>query len=86
MELKHYGMEASLHYIRGTNVKGRTLVFQRFARSADAIRFAIEGLEPKFLDGCSLEVNDGHYFGREIIPLYDDRAYPLRRRRRMSAK
>jgi hypothetical protein len=86
MDLKNYGIEASLHYMTGANMKKRTLVFQRFARAADAIRFVIEGHGPGFLDGCSLEVNEGYYFGREIRPLYDDRAYPLRRRGRANAK
>lgn len=28
------------------------------------------------LEGCSLEVNEGHYFGREIRSFYDDSAFP----------
>jgi hypothetical protein len=79
MDLKQYGMEASLSYATSTTSRERTLVYRRFSRAAEAIRFAIEALGPRFLDGCSLEISDGHYFGREIRPLYDDRAYPLRR-------
>jgi hypothetical protein len=79
MDLKHYGMEASLCYVRSTKSKERTVVYRHFARASEAIRFAIEAPEPTFLDGCSLEAGDGHYFGREIRPLYDDRIYPLRR-------
>lgn len=79
MDRKHYGMEASLCYVMSTKSKERMVVQRHFPRAADAIRFAIESLGPKIVDGCSLEAADGHYFGREIRHLYDDRAYPLRR-------
>jgi hypothetical protein len=80
MEVNDYSMEASLYYAKRANSKQKALVFRRFPRAAEAIRFAVEDLAPKLLDGCSLEVNEGHYFGREIRPLYDDSAFPLRRR------
>jgi hypothetical protein len=81
MHAKEYFFEASLFYAKSANPKRKALVFRRFARAAEAIRFAVEELAPKLLDGCSLEVNETHYFGREIRPLYDDNIFPLRRRR-----
>lgn len=80
MNVDDYSMEASLYYAKNASSKQKSLVFRRFPRAADAIRFAVEDLPPTLLQGCSLEVNDGHYFGREIRPLYDDSAFPLRRR------
>jgi hypothetical protein len=75
-----YFLEASLYYSKSANWKQKALVFRRFARAADAILFAVEELTPKVLDSCSLEVNEEHYFGREIRPLYDDQVFPLRRK------
>lgn len=80
METREYFQEASLYYAKSANRKQKSLVFRRFEQAAEAIRFAVEELAPKLLDGCTLEVNETHYFGREIRPLYDDGAFPLRRR------
>lgn len=82
MDAEAYAMEASLYYAKRSNSRHKALVFRRFTKAAEAIRFAIEELAPKLLEGCSLEVNEAHYFGREIRPLYDDSAFPLRRRAR----
>jgi len=87
MEAKHYKMEASLYYAKGASSHRKALVLRRFAKAADAIRFAVEDLSPKLLGGCSLEVEESYYFGQEIRPLYDDCAFPLRRRTKsISAK
>jgi hypothetical protein len=80
MDASDYAMEASLFYAKSAHSKQKSLIFRRFEKAADAIRFAVEELAPKLLEGCSLEVNETHYFGREIRPLYDDQAFPLRRR------
>jgi len=80
MDANDYAMEASLFYAKTGHSRQRALTFRRFEKAAEAIRFAVEELAPKLLQGCSLEVNETHYFGREIRPLYDDRAFPLRRR------
>lgn len=80
MEAGEYFLEASIYYAKSCNAKRKSLVFRRFPQAAEAIRFAVEELTPKLLNGCTLEVNDTHYFGREIRPLYDDRFFPLRRR------
>ncbi|QGM99927.1 hypothetical protein [Methylocystis parvus] len=81
MNANDYFLEASLYYAKSADPKRKALVFRRFIRAAEAIRFAVEELAPKLLDGCTLEVNEAHYFGREIRPLYDDTVFPLRRRR-----
>lgn len=79
MDAKDYSLEASLCYAKSANPRRKALVFRRFKKAAQAIRFAVEELAPNLLDGCSLEVNETHYFGREIRPLYDDKVFPLRR-------
>ncbi len=83
MEEKDYFMEAALYYGKSAN-RGRTLTFRRFAQAAEAIRFAVEELSPSILNGCKLEIGETEYFGRAICPLYDDRAFPLYRRKRVS--
>jgi hypothetical protein len=80
MHAQHYNMEASLYYAKSASSQRKALVLRRFAKAAEAIRYAVEDLSPELLRGCSLEVNESFYFGREIRPLYDDRAFPLRRR------
>ncbi|KAF2992175.1 hypothetical protein OGR47_09980 [Methylocystis sp. MJC1] len=80
MDATDYASEASLYYAKSPHSKQKSLVFRRFTIAAEAIRFAVEELSPQILNGCSLEVNEDHYFGREIRPLYDDGAFPLRRR------
>jgi hypothetical protein len=60
---------------------GRGLVgYRRFARAADAIRFAIEELPAGLLPEACLEV-DAEIFDRDAIQrLYDSDNYPLARR------
>lgn len=80
MDVKGYKAEAALFFCKATNANCRSLSFQRFARASEAIRFAVEELAPMALASCSLEVDEQHFFGREIRPLYDSPDYPLRRR------
>jgi hypothetical protein len=79
MDANDYSCEASLYYSKTPHSRQKSLVFRRFPKAAEAIRFAVEELTPKIFDSCSLEVNDTHYFGREIRPLYESGAFPLRR-------
>ena len=53
--------------------------YRRFARSADAIRFAIEELAAGLLPDACLEV-DAEIFDRDgILQLYESNEYPLAR-------
>ena len=85
MHTREYRMEAALYFPKNTQAKQRSLAFRRFSQAAEAIRFAVEELAPKAFNSCSLEVNGLHYFGREIRPLYDSEAFPLRRRLKKDA-
>jgi hypothetical protein len=80
MDIQDYLTEASLFYARNGDRKQRALVYRRFDQACEAIRFAVEDLAPRLLDSCTLEINDMHYLGRQIRPLYDDIAFPLQRR------
>jgi hypothetical protein len=62
------------------NWKSRRQGYRRFAHSADAIRFAIEELQPEFLLGAYLEVDEERYDGQGIRRLYESMDYPLVRR------
>jgi hypothetical protein len=60
--------------------KGRSgLRYLRFARAAEAIRYAVETLPPKVLSGTSLEVNDERYNATQIRALYESQSYPFAR-------
>ena len=54
--------------------------YKRFARAADAIRFAIEDLPGDSLASAWLEIGDDRFSATEIHRLYEDEAYPLDRR------
>ena len=54
--------------------------YGRFARAADAIRFAIEELPPGLLPAAELKVADERFDGDGIRRLYESVGYPLARR------
>ena len=58
----------------------RPMGYRRFAKAADAIRFAIEELSPELLIGAHLEVNEERFNCDEIRRLYERAEYPLVRR------
>ncbi len=84
MEREDYFQQASLFYAKSAHRRQKALVFRRFDQAAEAIRFAVEELGPEILKGSTLEIDDAHYFGDQIRPLYDDGAFPLKRRAKQS--
>jgi hypothetical protein len=54
--------------------------YRRFAKAAQAIRFAIEDLPRAALVGAFLEVNEQRYGSDDIRRLYESAEYPLARR------
>jgi hypothetical protein len=58
----------------------RPMGYRRFAKAAEAIRFAIEELSPDLLIGAHLEVEEQRFDCDGIRRLYENAAYPLARR------
>jgi hypothetical protein len=75
-----YRAEAELFSAHSRHSRRRSIGYRRFARAAEAVRFAIEELRPEFLLGANLEVDGERYDGRGIRRLYESLDYPLGRR------
>lgn len=79
-ELFDVSVGADRSSIRMKSARRQPIGYKRFARSADAIRFAIEDLPAPLLVGICLEVGDVKYRGDEIRRLYESAGYPHSRR------
>jgi hypothetical protein len=75
-----YTAAAELFSMRKRLPRHQPLGYRRFAQAAQAIRFAIEDLEPSHLIGAYLEVNEKRFDSFGIRQLYDSAEYPLKRR------
>ena len=75
-----YGAAAELYSARGRRSGRQPIGYRRFARAAEAIRFAVEDLSKERLLGAYLEVDEARYDHHEIRRLYDSADYPLARR------
>jgi hypothetical protein len=88
MAIFDYGTEAELSPTAGEGAlfparrrRARQPVgFGRFARAADAIRFAVEELPPELLLAARLTVGEQRFNGDGIRRLYESAEYPLSRR------
>jgi hypothetical protein len=74
-----YGVPAELFPARNRKYRRQSFGYRRFARAADAIRFAIEELPPELLLGAFLEVDGERYGSEEIRRLYQNSSYLLPR-------
>jgi len=79
MDTFDYSAEAELFPSRSRVSRSQPVGYRRFARAADAIRFAIEDLAVESLAGASLEVGEDRFDAQEIRRLYEHAAYPLDR-------
>ena len=80
-----YTAEAELFPARSWKVSACRVTYKRFAKAAEAVRYAIEELPPKHLLGTYLEVEEARFDSRGIRRLYDSSDYPLNERRRLHA-
>jgi hypothetical protein len=56
------------------------LQYRRFARAAEALKYAIEELPANALAATALEVNDERYGAEQIRALYESERFPLTRK------
>jgi hypothetical protein len=58
----------------------RPMGYRRFAKAAEAVRFAIEELPLELLNGAQLEVEEQRFDSEGIRRLYEHPEYPFVRR------
>ena len=75
-----YNCAAELFAVQRRLPRRRPFGYKRFTQAAQAIRFAVEELPPKYLVGAFLEVDERRYSGDDIRRLYEHAEYPLTRR------
>jgi hypothetical protein len=75
-ELFDYSTAGELNTNKHRTFGRRPLGYRRFARAADAIRFAIEEMPPQLLVSACLEVDEVRFDGEGIRRLYESDAYP----------
>ena len=74
-----YTAEAELFPARSRKISASRVTYKRFAKAAEAVRYAIEELAPQRLLGTYLEVEEARFDSRGIRRLYDSSDYPLKR-------
>ena len=74
-----FAAPAELFPARGRGPRRGSVTHKRFDSAADAIRFAIEELDPVWLFGAILEVDNERFDGLAIRDLYASDEYPLKR-------
>jgi hypothetical protein len=75
-----YGAEAELFPGAAGPFRRQPVRYRRFARAAEALRFAMEELSPGSLAGAALEVGDERFDSHGMRKLHEAASYPLLRR------
>lgn len=73
-----YGASAEL--FPAHNAKRGKVSYRRFDTLAEALKYAVEDLQPDLLVGAFIEVDEARYSAAEMRALYDATGYPLERR------
>ena len=79
-----YSSLAELYPQKGRLSKRQYPAYKRFDTAAEAIRYAVEDLDPDLLVGAILEVDEQRFDGEAIKDLYASVGYPLPRAKRRS--
>jgi hypothetical protein len=72
-----YSVAAELFPARNWKRRRQPFGYKRFARAAEAVRFAIEELPSEFLRGAYLQVDEDRYDDQGIRCLYESMDYPF---------
>ena len=75
-ELFDHGGPAESSSSKSRRFRRQHLGYRRFARAADAIRFAIEDMAPQLLRSACLQVEEERFDSQGIRRLYESDAYP----------
>ncbi len=75
-----YGTPAEVYACRSRGSSPRPVMYRRFARATEAIRFAMEELDADVLYGTVIEANEQRFDAAGIRRLHEAGAYPLARR------
>ena len=75
-----YNAPAELYAPKGRPGMRQPVAYRRFPSAAAAVRYAVEELSQAGLAAAILEVNEERFDHVGIRQLYEDKAYPLRRR------
>lgn len=79
MNMFDYTAEAELFPARARGMKRLAVSYKKFTTAADAVRYAIEELDPALLMGAILEVDEQRFDSNDIKILYADERYPFKR-------
>jgi hypothetical protein len=74
-----FSAEAELFPARARGMRRQAVSYMKFDSAADAVRYAIEVLEPSLLAGAVLEVEEQRFDSIAIKNLYADAGYPFKR-------
>jgi hypothetical protein len=74
-----YDAPAELYVSSGKLHRRPSATYRRFERSAEAIRFTVEVLEPQLQRRAAMEVGDQRFEYAQIFGFYTSDAYPLSR-------
>lgn len=75
-----FNYKASAEFFAGRSQRGpRPMMYRRFARAADALRYAVEELPAANFLGAILDVDGKRYRYDAMRELYDAPEYPLKR-------
>ena len=74
-----FAAQAELFPRRGKMSKRELVSYKRFDTAAEAIRYAVEDLNPDMLVGAVLEVDEERFDSEAIRSLYASPDYPLPR-------